>query len=71
MKKTTKTKCELDWFIAKEYIDSLHRLGGLTRDEKFIEMLEKIEKYVNAAAFTPKDGNGDIKDFYVIVEYEK
>ncbi|MCL2861603.1 MAG: hypothetical protein FWE22_04235 [Firmicutes bacterium] len=69
MKKKIKTKCELDWFVAKDYLESLSRLGGIMNDEEFVTKLKDIEKHVENKAFSLI--NGEILNFYAIVEHEK
>ncbi|MCL2862345.1 MAG: hypothetical protein FWE22_08050 [Firmicutes bacterium] len=69
MKKKIKTKCELDYLVARDYLESLGRLGGILDDEEFVTKLKDIEKYIAEKAFASIDG--DITNIYAIVEHEK
>ena len=67
-KKIIKTKQDLDWNLVFYLLQMFYDFTAIMQDKEFREQFDKIFNYVADKINTQYDGN--IKDFYVIVEQE-
>ena len=64
---TIKVKQELDWYIVREYLESINTFCPLFKDEKFGKMFKEMRDYVEEQIDAPNE----IVDTYVVVEHTK
>ena len=66
MSKKIKTRQNIEWHFMHYYLYNIHYMRILKNDKNFINLLSKLEKYVNEKIEPIYET--DISDMYVIIE---